>query len=155
MNRSFLYCLLLCLLASTFSAQAQNMDNPGDYLSAIYKIRVDMDSKYMAYLSATAHTHRKKKIEKLRQEVIDNINDSRYKVTDLPIYKGDNSLRQGNIDYIKLCYIVFSEDYKKIVNMEELAEQSVDEMQAYLLLQDKVNQRLRDGSDTLERITRT
>src|ERR1700743_3032481 len=133
--------LAACLLCLSFSLAAQNLENPGDYISAIYKIRVAMDSKYMQYLSATAHTHRARKIEKLRQEVLDNITDSRYKMTDLPQYKGDNSLRQGNIDYIKLCYIVFSEDYKKIVNMEELAEQSVDEMQAYLLLQDKVSQR--------------
>jgi hypothetical protein len=140
----------LCL-----QAQTPNTDNPGDYITAIYRARGDMDNKYMQYLSATAHTHRARKVEKLRQEVLDNITESRYKTTDLPIYKGDNSLRKGSIDYIQLCYIVFNEDYKKIVNMEELAEQSVDEMQAYLLLQEKVSEKLHQASDSLEKITRS
>jgi hypothetical protein len=104
-------------------------------------------------MSAAAHGRRARKVEKLRMEVLDNITNSRYKTTDLPIYKGDNSLRQSSIDYIQLCYIIFSEDYKKIVNMEELAEQSVDEMQAYMLLQEKVNEKLQEGSAILDKAT--
>src|ERR1700759_2741313 len=156
MNRSFLFVSLLtgCLFFRTTTLSAQSTDNPGEYITSIYKARGDMDNKYMQYLSATAHTHRARKLEKLRQEVLDNITESRYKTTDLPIYKGDNSLRQASIDYIKLVYIVFSEDYKKIVDVEELAEQSVDEMQAYILLQDKVSQKLREGWEQLDKATR-
>lgn len=120
-------------------------------MTAVYKARGDMDAKYMAYISAVAHGRRAKKVEKLRQEVLDNITECRYKTTDLPIYKGDNSLRQASIDYIKLVYIIFSEDYKKIVDVEELAEQSVDEMQAYILLEDKINEKLHEGSENLEK----
>ena len=144
---------LFACLANPLKAQQPNLDNPGDYITAVGKARGDMDNKYMQYLSAAAHGRRARKIEKLRQEVLDNINESKYKVTELPIYKGDNSLRQGSIDYIKLCYSVFAEDYKKIVNMEELAEQSVDEMQAYLLLQDKVSEKLNEASANLEKTT--
>ena len=129
-----LFYPLSFLLVLTLATRAQtlNLENPGDYITSVTRARGDMDTKYMQYLSATAHSRRARKVEKLRQEVMDNITESRYKTTDLPMYKGDNSLRKGSIDYIQLCYIVFSEDYKKIVNMEELAEQSVDEMQAYL-----------------------
>lgn len=135
-------------------AFSQDMDNPGTYMTAITKARGDMDAKYMAYVSAAAHGRRARKVEKLRQEVLDNITECRYKTTDLPVYKGDNSLRQASIDYIKLTYIIFSEDYKKIVDVEELAEQSVDEMQAYLLLQDKVNQKLNEGWGNLDKATK-
>src|SRR5215467_13617559 len=144
--RSVFLPLVMGLFCSSFSAFSQDMDNPGTYMTAISKARGDMDSKYMAYVSAAAHGRRARKVEKLRQEVLDNITQCRYKTTDVPIYKGDNSLRQACIDYIKLVYIVFSEDYKKIVDVEELAEQSVDEMQAYILLQDKVNEKLHEGS---------
>ena len=85
--------------------------------------------------------------------MLDNITQSRYKTTDLPFYKGDNSLRKAAIDYIQMCYIIFSEDYKKIVNMEELAEQSVDEMQAYLLLQDAINAKLHEAWSDLDKAT--
>ena len=122
--RSFLFgSLFLSLLGAALPsfAQKQNMDNPGDYMTAISKARGDMDVKYMQYVSAVAHGRRARKVEKLRHEVLDNITQSRYNTTDLPLYKGDNSLRRGSIDYIQLCYLVFSEDYTKIVNMEEVA----------------------------------
>src|SRR5215475_6505330 len=148
--KSILLTLTL-LTGFSFSLLAQDADNPGTYMGSISKARGEMDAKYMAYVSAAAHGRRARKVEKLRQEVLDNITQCRYKTTDLPMYKGDNSLRQASIDYIKLTYIIFSEDYKKIVDVEELAEQSVDEMQAYLLLQDKVNEKLHEGSASLEK----
>jgi hypothetical protein len=155
MNRSLPYSLALAAtLLLSLSLAAQNMDNPGDYMTAITKARGEMDVKYMQYISAAAHGRRARKVEKLRQEVLDNITDSRYKTIALPIYKGDNSLRQSSINYIQLCYNVFNEDYKKIVNIEELAEQSVDEMQAYMLLQEKISERLHDGYDSLDKAGR-
>lgn len=146
--------LLIASFAGLISLKAQNADNPGEYVTAVFKARGDMDAKYMQYLSAAAHGRRARKVEKLRQEVLDDINNCRYKTTDLPLYKGDNTLRKASIDYIQLCYRVFDEDYKKIVNLEDIAEQSVDEMQAYLLLQEKVNEKLKEGSAELEKTTK-
>ncbi len=117
-----LFFLIFGFLLLSTGVKAQDMNNPGDYMTAINKARGDMDTKYMQYVSAAAHGRRARKVEKLRLEVLDNITQSRYKTTDLPLYKGDNSLRQAAIAYIQMCYIIFSEDYKKIVNMEELAE---------------------------------
>src|ERR1700722_1615497 len=148
-------CYLLILFASVIFSNAQNTENAGDYISAVNKARGDMDAKYMQYLSAAAHGRRARKVEKLRQQVLDNITQSRYNTIDLPKYKGDNTLRQGSIDYIQLCYRVFNEDYKKIVDVEELAEQSVDEMKAYILLQEKVSEKLEDASKDLDKTTKT
>jgi hypothetical protein len=152
MNPKFTLTIVL-MAALSASVTAQNLDNPGDYMTAMVKARGDMDAKYMQYMSAAAHGRRPSKVEKLRQEVLDNITNSRYKTTDLPIYKGDNSLRQSSIDYIQLCYTIFSEDYTKIINMEELAEQSVDEMQVYILLQEKIDEKLHDGYTALDKVT--
>ena len=150
-NHRSLFLILSVFLS--IAASAQSIDDPGAYIGAINNARADMDTKYMQYISAAAHGRRARKVEKLRQEVLDNITQSRYKTTDLPLYKGDNSLRQAAISYIAMCYTIFSEDYKKIVNMEELAEQSVDEMQAYLLLQDKVREKLDEAFSNLDKAT--
>src|SRR5258708_13422297 len=94
MNRSFFFVSLLtgCLFFITPSLSAQNTDNPGEYITSIYKARGDMDNKYMQYLSATSHTHRARKLEKLRQEELNNITESPYKTTDLPLNNSPNSL---------------------------------------------------------------
>src|SRR5258708_24909824 len=134
-HRLSLVIPIVLLISVCNAAIAQDLQNPGDYITAITKARGDMDTKYMQYLSAAAHGRRARKVEKLRLEGLGNITQSKYNTIGLPLYKGDNSLRQGSIDYIQFCYRMFNEHYKKIVNIEELAEQSFDEMQPYLLLQ--------------------
>src|SRR5580658_919918 len=97
-------CYLCLFVASGLFSGAQTLDNPGQYMTAITNARGDMDNKYMQYISAAAHGRRARKVEKLRQQVLDNIMQSKYNTIDLPKFKGDNSLRQGSIDYIQLCY---------------------------------------------------
>jgi exonuclease VII small subunit len=153
MKLNSLIYFILCLLftGTAVPSMAQAIENPGEYITALYSARTDMDAKYMQYMSAASHGRGARKVEKLRQQVLESITQSRYKTTDLPKYKGDNTLRQGSIDYIQLVYRVFNEDYKKIVDMEELAEQSFDEMQAYLLLQEKVSEKLQQASANVQK----
>ena len=125
---------------------AQDLSNPGTYMTAISNAQSEMDQKYMAYVSAAAHSKRARKIDKMRQQALESIDNSRMKTIDIPIYKGDNSLRQSSIDYMKMCYSVFNEDYARIINLEEIAEQSFDEMEAYILLQEKTNAKLKEAS---------
>jgi hypothetical protein len=146
--------LFITLVTISITSHAQAIENPGEYMTAVFKARQEMDQKYMQYLSAAAHGRRARKVEKLRGEVLESINQSKYKTTDLPKYKGDNTLRQGAIDYITLCYRVFNEDYKKIVDMEELAEQSFDGMSAYLLLQEKIGEKLNEASNQVQKISK-
>src|SRR5882724_8545514 len=149
-----LICFFSCFLFFSLFVRAQNADDPGDYITNIHKARGDMDSKYMAYIGVAAHGRRARKVEKLRQQVLDNINECRSNTSGIPKYKSDGSLKQGSLDYITTCYRVFNEDYGKIVNMEELAEQSFDEMQAYILLHEKVNEKLTGASNNLEKVTK-
>lgn len=135
----------------TLNSQAQNLDSPGAYISAINNATAEMKQKYMSYMSAAAHGRRARKVEKLRQQVLQSIDASRDKTIMLPLYKGDNSLRQASSDYIKLCYNIFNEDYNKIVNLEEIAEQSIDQMEAYLLLQEKTNEKVKQANERIQK----
>jgi len=147
--RRFFYLSFLLFASSRLPAQM--IENAGDYMTAVSNAQLEMDQKYMAYISASAHSRRAKKIEKLRDQALESINNAKYKTIELPKYKGDNSLRQASIDYIQFCYRIFNDDYSKIVNMEEIAEQSVDQMQAFLLLEEKASEKLKEASDNLAR----
>ncbi len=147
-----MFMISLMLLVTTFAAQAQ--DDPGGYMTAIGNAHVEMNQKYMAYMSAVAHDRRARKIEKLRQQALQSITGSRDKTVMLPYYKGDNSLRKSSLDYITLCYNVFNEDYGKIVNMEEIAEQSVDQMEAYILLQEKTSEKIHQANEKMSAATK-
>ncbi len=146
--RRYFYYLLFTFYFSA-KAHGQMIENAGDYMTAMSNAQIEMDQKYMAYVSASAHSRRAKKVERLRAAALESINSAKYKTIDLPKYKGDNSLRQASIDYIQFCYRIFNEDYSKIVNMEEIAEQSVDQMQAFLLLEEKASEKLQEASENL------
>ncbi|MEP7231713.1 MAG: hypothetical protein ABI691_15735 [Ginsengibacter sp.] len=147
--KQILFSLLIISSAISSDCFAQDMSNPGTYMTAISNAQTEMNQKYMAYMSAAAHSRKARKIDKLRQQVLKSIEDSRFKTIDIPIYKGDNSLRQSSIDYIKLCYNVFNDDYAKIINLEDIAEQSFDEMQAYLLLQEKTDEKINEANEKM------
>ena len=147
MRRCFYFLLFTFYFSS--GSHAQVIENAGDYMTAMSNAQIEMNQKYMAYISASAHSRRTKKIEKLRMQALESINNAKYKTSDLPKYKGDNSLRQASIDYIQFCYRIFNEDYSKIVNMEEIAEQSVDQMQAFLLLEEKTSEKLQEANEDL------
>jgi hypothetical protein len=68
-------------------------------------------------------------------------------VSGTPPFKGDRSIRDASGVFLKTCYSVFSEDYSKIVNMEEIAEQSYDAMEAYILAQQKAGEKLKEASE--------
>lgn len=146
--RRYFYFLFFTFYFS-IGANAQMIENAGDYMTAMSNAQVEMNQKYMAYISASAHSRRTRKIEKLRIQALESINNAKYKTSGLPKYKGDNSLRQASIDYIQFCYRIFNEDYSKIVNMEEIAEQSVDQMQAFLLLEEKTSEKLQEANDNM------
>ena len=135
--------LLMTLCAVFKQAKAQDIaNNPGDYMNAIGTAETQMNKSYMAYISASAHSSRKRKIEKLRLQTVDNIVICQNTINYLPPFKGDNSFRQSSVNYVQLCYKIFNEDYVHIVDMEDIAERSYDEMQAFLLLQQATNDTL-------------
>ncbi len=146
----FLLLVIICAVAKQAKAQDATAD-PGAYMNAISNAETDMNKAYMAYISAAAHSSRKRKIEKMRLKAVDNIVICQNTITNLPAYKGDNSLRQSSLNYVELCYKVFNDDYTHIVNMEDIAEQSYDEMQAYILLQEATNDTLKVGNDRISK----
>jgi hypothetical protein len=145
-------CIVIaaCLFFSVqMKAQSPDTD-PGAYMTAISNAQMDMNKAYLAYMSAVAHNGRAKKVEKIRLQTLQSIENCKYKISDLPFFRGDNSFRKSNMDYVDLCYKVFNDDYAHIVNMEDIIEQSFDEMQLYILLQEKTTEKLEEASNKVE-----
>ena len=122
-----IFLIPVFLLCFSLSANAQ-YENAGQYLEHINKLSASLTAKYLAYLSAVSHGKSARKVEKRRIEVVDAIGNTRSEVMGMPPWKGDRTLKDTTVAYLKLLNIVFNEDYSKIVNMEEIAEQSYDAM---------------------------
>jgi predicted DNA-binding protein len=134
------------MLLSAEQAAAQDFENPGQYMDYIHKQQDNISKRFMTYTSASAHGKREKKVEALRSKLMDEIQEARMNISGMPGYKGDKSYRDTAVNFMKFYYNVMNEDYAKIVNMEEIAEQSYDDMELYILAEEKVQEKLKEGN---------
>lgn len=143
-------CTTFVLLFAGFAAFSQSGESAVEHMQFFTSRETELSKKYLDYMSQVAHSNRARKMEKRRQEVIAEIRQSLNEATRLRPYKGDATLRNAYKEYWDILLKVFNEDYHKIVNMEEIAEQSYDAMEAYLLAQEKAGDVLSDAQDRIE-----
>ena len=144
--KKMVFCISVFLLGFSLYSSTQSFDNAGQYIEYINTANSTLTAKYLAYLSAVSHGKSARKVEKRRIEVVNSINDTKYSVMGMPPWKGDKTLKDTTVAYLKILNSVFNDDYGKIVNMEEIAEQSYDGMEAYMLAQEKAYEKLDEAS---------
>lgn len=138
--------LIACLTLPTTARQNTN-DSPVEHMDFFQQKEEVLSKKYLSYISEVAHGGRARKMEKRREDVISSINQAITDANRLRAYKGDASLRDAYKEYWGVLRSVFTEDYYKIVDMEEIAERSYDAMEAYLLMQERARERLDEAYD--------
>lgn len=135
---------------------AQDIKSPTDYLSYINKEQTAISKSTWKYTCAVAHSKSARKIDATRKQLIKSIQSSKKKIGALQDgYKGDLEYRDQVIQYFDFCEKNLNEDYDKIVNMQEVAEQSYDYMEAYILMRDKVNEKLDAESEKADNAFRS
>jgi hypothetical protein len=144
-KRLLLFSCFLYFLS--FKSSAQTFEHAGQYMDFISNANQALTVKYLTYMSAVSHGKSARKVEKRRNEVVNAISDTKFNIMGLPPWKGDRTLKDTTVAYLKILNTVFNEDYGKIVNMEEIAEQSYDAMEAYLLAQEKAYEKLHEASE--------
>lgn len=137
-----LYMMALLLAGAGLSAQDADLSTAGGYMSAIGNHYEAINEDYMSYVSAAAHSRRAKKIEKKRKELVGTMFQAIRTIKRMPDFEGDESYRDAVLEYLNVRYSVMNEDYAKIVDMEEVAQESYDKMEAYLNLQERIDQKL-------------
>ena len=100
MKRSF--TIVLLLLGTTFINRVMAQDSPSAYMNQMTDAETNMNKSYMTYISASAHSSRKRKIEKLREQAVESILTCQSTINYMSPYKGDNSLRQNALNYVNL-----------------------------------------------------
>jgi len=147
--------ITIVLMLSASGLFAQTPDVAVEYMDYLSSRETELSKKYLSYMSEVAHGNRARKMEKRRQELITEIKKSLGDANRLKPFKGDASLRDAYKNYWDILLKVFNEDYHKIVNMEEIAEQSYDKMEAYLLAQEKAGDVLDQAQEQVYPVVRS
>ena len=155
MNKLYLVLFTVLLVSTSQSAVSQDYDSPVGYMEVISKQQENISKKFLSYISASAHGKRAKKVENLRSKLLDEVQEARMNISSMPSFKGDKMYRDTSVSFMKLYYNVLNEDYSKIINMEEIAEQSYDAMEAYLMAEEMVEKKLEEGNDMMHLAQKT
>ncbi len=111
------------------------------YLENASKSQEDISQRYMSYVSAVSHGKSARKVEKRRVNLLETVQQARNSANILPPFKTDRALKDALSSYLEIMFNILNEDYGKIVNLEDIAEQSYDNMEAYFTAQDLANKK--------------
>lgn len=150
MKTSLSLCILFLFVLTVKLATAQQQ-SAGDYLSYINNEQGRISNDLMQYISAANHGKSARKVEKRRLELLEQIKLSEQNIKKLKPFNGNHQLRDSIAKSLRVYQIILKEEYGKIVNMEEIAEQSYDDMEAYLLAKEKAGDHMDAVGDAAER----
>lgn len=145
------YVILFSIVFFSFvRLNAQNSENAVSYMNIISKEYKDIQKKMWDYTSTMAHSHSAKKADNKRINLLNTINSSRSTVLKMSSFNGDNCLKDSVVSFLTLTFHVLNNDFSKIIDMEEVAEQSYDHMEAYMIAQEKANDKLDEASERMD-----
>jgi hypothetical protein len=145
--KAIVFFLILCF-ANAGIVNSQN-NAAYQYLSSISDNGQNISKRYMSYSSAVAHSKKARKVENKRQDLLKAVADARKKAQALSCFENDCALRDSLVSFLTISYYVLNSDYEKIVNMEEVAEQSYDLMEAYLNAREMANGKVETAGNIL------
>jgi hypothetical protein len=140
--RIYAALIFLIFIFSIEDLTGQRFTNPGEYMGFIGEQFTTIDEDMWGYVKAASHSNNARKIETKRKEVISSLSLAKLRIKKLPDFEGDGSYRDSVVSYIEISYNVIKGDYDKIVDMEEIAEQSYDQMEAYLAAKEQARRKL-------------
>lgn len=139
---------LLFFFLSVQALYAQEIKSPTDYLNYISKEQTAISKSTWKYTSAVAHSNSARKIDNTRKQLVKSIQSAKKKISALKDgYKGDVEYRDQVLHYFDFCEKNLNEEYDKIINMQDVAEQSYDFMEAYILMRNMINDKLESENE--------
>jgi len=130
------------LLIVSLTCAAQEFKTPIDYLNFIGKESKSITANTWKYTKAVAHSKSARKIDATRKNLIKSIQAASKKIGATNGYKGDVVYRDQLLAYYSISEKYINDEYDKIIDMQEVAEQSYDLMEAYILTRDMVNEKI-------------
>ncbi|TLX72256.1 hypothetical protein E9993_18240 [Labilibacter sediminis] len=140
---------LLILFVATGFLKAQTTSPPLTYMQELSTITSELKDETWQYLKAVTKGKGARKVEKKRMELIKEVSVRKSQVSAKKPFTEDASYKNAVKDYLQMTYTVLKEDFDKILDMEDIAEQSYDLMEAYILAKELANKKLDDAFEKL------
>lgn len=142
--------IIVFFLASFLTFSFVKAQTAGEYMDNLSKDMKDISQASWDYISATSHGSNAKKVDKKRLDLLQILSDAKTRVSKIGDFNGNTAYRDAVVKYLSMSYDIFNQDYANLVDMEEVAEQSYDFMEAYMLAKEKANEKLDQAGNDME-----
>jgi len=136
-------------------AFGQDQTNAGEYMNYFSVENRQIQEQMWDYTRTIAHGKSARKVEKTRASLIDASTKALAKAKSAKPYKGDATYKDAVENYFNVVNLVLREDYAKLVDMEDVAEQSYDLMEAYMLARELASDKQSEAADQLMETQKT
>jgi hypothetical protein len=149
MKKIYLFMVIIFFI-NAMETSAQDSQNAVVYLESISKKTAGISTDMWDYIKTAAHNKFVFMAEAKRKKLLKTIKISITEIGKMSDFNGDSSYKESVLNYLNTEYSLMNEDYAKIVDMEEVAEQSYDLMEMYLLAKEKANTKLEEAANLLK-----
>ena len=141
------------LLSSTFTAllfffsiivQSQSFKTASEYLDFVGKEQEAVTKNMWKYTKAVAHSKSDRTIDAKRTVLVKSVEKAIDKIEKADGFDGDTYKNQV-LNYMRLSESLLKLDYAKIIDLKEVAEQSYDLMEAYILAQQMADKKMEEA----------
>lgn len=140
---------LLTLVLVGLNLKTNAQDSPVEYMSKLGENYKQISKDTWDYIKQASRGKNAGKIEKRRVELTNTLRSAERNARQIKSYEGDISLRDAVVNYLHFSYLILNNDFQKIVDLERIAEESYDDMEAYLNAKEVVNFKMDSISDVL------
>ena len=144
-----LLLILTLLLLPTVTIQSQSFKSALDYLDFIADQQQDVSKNMWRYTKALAHSKSDRTIYKRRESMIKTLEKAISNIQKAEGFDGDD-YKNKVLEYLRLNESLLKQDYAKVVDMKEVAEQSYDLMEAYMLAQEMADKKMEEAQKLYE-----
>lgn len=136
----FAICIFVCT-SKTFS---QSFSNASEYLDFVAAEQEEIQKRMWNYTKALAHSKSDRNINSKRKSLIKTTEEAIAKIEKADGYDGED-YKNKVLKHMRLNESLLKNDYAEIVDMKEVAEQSYDLMEAYILAQELADEKMKES----------
>lgn len=119
------------------------------YYKTLYNPVLGFQQAHYDYISTITQMRRARAVEKRRQALLTVLDEMKTYYSTMKALHGDSTLLTDLKTYVNLTHVVLKEDFDKILDMEDISEQSYDKAEAYELALDMAIEKLQNSYKTL------
>lgn len=138
---------LLIFLIAFQTMESQAFKTPNAYLDFIGDENQKITKSMWQYTKSLAHSKSPRAIEGNRKRLVKSVERAMIKIKKAKSYQDDQTYKNEVLEFLDLYKNLLNHDYAKIVDMKEVAEQSYDLMEAYILAQELADKRMQEAQE--------